>query len=155
LRAALLGAGVRFAFNVSLFGPSFIGGPAKTNYATEVLCMTLQNQKADARDVLAIVEASLVFGPLVKKQPELLTLLLRAADGARTEAERSRFFEALSRATMSSDKRLEVFLQGDAAEFEKWSRISLSASEDLGRVLKELCPSWDAPIGESVSSPLN
>jgi hypothetical protein len=102
-----------------------------------------------ARDILAIVQSSAVFRPLIEEHPELLALLFRAAEAA-TDPYRVRLIEALTLATSANDKRVEAMCSGDAAELAKWTRIASQAGEDLGRLLKQLVPTA-VPIGEDVS----
>jgi hypothetical protein len=105
--------------------------------------------------ILEILQSSPTFRHLIDEHPDLLTLLTQAAEAAATSSDRARLIEALARAAAASDKAAEVMCRGSAAELAEWSLIASRANEDLGQVLKQLCP-WAAPIaGRAISAAPN
>jgi hypothetical protein len=108
-----------------------------------------------AAKVLAIVQSSEVFRPLVENHSDLRALLIRAAQAAeRTTADRERFVEVVIRATSATDKALEATCSGNDVDLAKWTPIAHRASEELGQILKQLCPEA-LPIGGVSSAPAN
>lgn len=112
--------------------------------------MNPSSSSEPAQQVLAIIDSSVVYRNLIEEHPELLALLCRAAEAA-TGPDHARLLESLTLATSACDKAVDAMCSGDAAELAKWRRISGSACEDLGRVLKQLCPEA-TPIGGAASS---
>lgn len=100
---------------------------------------------SSALEVLAIAESSEAFRSMMEKQPELRALLIEAANASGNGPDHARLTEVLTVATSATDKRVDAICRGDSPEFAKWSRIASAACEDLGRLLKELCP-WATPI---------
>ena len=109
---------------------------------------------SSALEVLAIAESSQTFRWMMEKQPELRALLIDAADVARSGPSRASLIQVLTIVTTATDKRVDATCKGDDAELAKWTRIASQASEDLGRLLKQLVPTA-VPIGDDVSSAPN
>ena len=73
------------------------------------------------------------------------------ADAAAESSELQRLFEAVALATSATDKAVEATCSGNDADLAKWTPIAHRAGEELGQILKQLCP--DArPIGGDVSA---
>jgi hypothetical protein len=119
---------------------------------------TISNSEmsASALEVLAIVQASEVFRPMVENHSDLRALLIRAAEvAARATADRERFIEAVIRATSATDKACEATRSGNDVDLAKWTPIAHRASEELGQILKQLCPDARPLGGDASATPAN
>jgi hypothetical protein len=107
--------------------------------------MNEQTLSTTALEILAIADSCETFRWLMKEHPELRRLLVEAANAAGRGSLRGRLIGAIAVATSANDKSVDAFLRGDTAELAKWNRVATEACEDLGRLLKEICP-WATPI---------
>jgi len=106
-------------------------------------------------EVLAIVDSDQTFRWMMGKQPELRALLIEAANAAGGGPAHASLIQVLTIVTSASDKSIDAFCRGDAPELAKWRYLHSAASEDLGRLLKQLVPTA-VPIGEDViAAPAN
>jgi hypothetical protein len=108
-----------------------------------------------AAQLLELIRESEILRSLVEKHADLRELLIQAADAAAKSSELQRLFEAVAIAAAASDREFEVHWSGkdaNSAELAELDLLASQANENLGMVLRELCP--DArPLDEDVSAP--
>ena len=110
---------------------------------------------SSALEILAIARSSETFRWMIESSPGLLALLIEASEvAAKSDSDRARLIEAVACVAHANDKRVDAVCSGDAVELEKWKRVAWAASEDLGRLLKQLCPGA-TPIEAVSSEPAN
>lgn len=110
---------------------------------------------SSALEVLAIARSSETFRWMIESSPALLALLIEASEvAAKSDSDRARLIETVACVAHANDKRVDAVCNGDAVELEKWKRVAWAASEDLGRLLKQLCPGA-TPIEVVSSEPAN
>jgi hypothetical protein len=96
---------------------------------------------SSALEILAIARSSETFRWMIESSPALLALLIEASEvAAKSDSDRARLIETVACVAHANDKRVDARCIGDAVELEKWERVAQTASEDLGRLLKQLCP---------------
>ena len=106
-----------------------------------------------ALQVVQMVRASAVFRWMIEQDSYLLTLLISAAEAAAKRSDLERFFEVLACAICTSERGVEIARKGSPAEIEEIKRLHARASEDLGVILRELCPDAHQVGGDASSSP--
>jgi hypothetical protein len=106
-----------------------------------------------ALQVVRMVQESAVFRWMIEQDSYLLTLLIAAAEAAAKSSDLERFFEVLACAICTSERGVEVTCNGSPAELEEIKRLNARASEDLGVILRELCPDAHQIGGAASSSP--
>jgi hypothetical protein len=116
--------------------------------------MNTSPSSEQARQVLAIVQASPMFQRLVAHHPKLLPVLLEAAALASARGDSSALIIAVARVAGAATRIVDAVCSGDDAELAKWIAIADSADEDLSRLLKRLCPGAD-PIDGAIATPVN
>jgi hypothetical protein len=103
-----------------------------------------------AVQVLAIVQSGVALRPIVARHPDLLSALIRAARIADERGKSELLIEIVARVACTGD-RLAVADSHNAAEFAERILLADRAAEDLGDMLRELCPEA-LPIGGDVSN---
>jgi RNase P/RNase MRP subunit p29 len=110
-----------------------------------------------AREVVALLYSSEVQKSLVDAHPDLLELFIQAAEVAAEDTlTRRAFIGAVARVVYESDRAVEILCTGDSADFTEQMLRASQASENLGQMLKQLCPTAvPIPIGGDSSSASN
>jgi hypothetical protein len=110
-----------------------------------------------ALEVLALIHSSEVHKSLVDAHPDLLELFIQAAEVAAEDTlTRRAFIGAVARAIYESDRAVEILCSSDGADFTEQSLRASQANENLGQMLKRLCPTaFPIPIGGAACSASN
>jgi hypothetical protein len=110
-----------------------------------------------ALEVLALIRSSEVMKSLVEAHPDLRELLIQAAEVAAEDTlARRAFIGAIARAIYEGDRAVEIFCSGDSADLTEQMLRASQANENLGKVLKQLCPTAvPILIGGAASSASN
>lgn len=83
---------------------------------------------------------------MIEQHPDLLTLFIRAAEAAAaTTSDRARLLEGVAHVISTSERAVDAMCSG-SDELGDLMLHNSRASEDLGRLLKRLCPTA-VPIG--------
>jgi len=116
---------------------------------------SLTISSGSASELLELVVRSEVLGSLVEQHADFRELLVQAAEAAAKSSDlERRLFEAVALAACTTDRAFEARWSGGSSSSAELAELDLRASranENLGAVLRELCPEA-APIEEGVSS---
>lgn len=106
-------------------------------------------------EVVEMIHSDPVFRWMTEQHPDLLALFIRAAEvAASTPSDRARFLEAVARSISTNQRAVEAMCSG-RDEFAELMLQNSQASEDLGRLIRRLCPTA-VPIGvDAIKAAMN
>jgi hypothetical protein len=99
-----------------------------------------------ALEVVELIQSDDVFRGLIEQHPDLLALFIRAAEAAAANtSDRARLLEGVALVISTSERAVDAMCKG-SDDLPELMLHNSRASEDLGRLLKQLYPPA-VPIG--------
>jgi len=98
-----------------------------------------------------LIQSSVALRSMVERHPDLLSALMQAAARADERGKSDSLIEVVARVACTSDLVVEASCGGNDTELAERILLADRANEDLGDILRELCPEA-LPIGGDASS---